>query len=155
MEFDEFVAARRIALLRSAVLMGCPQSDAEDIVQSALLRCYRSWRRIQRADRPDAYVYRVLLNVLRDAQARRWVSETPTAQVPEQVLDPDHATGLMVRAALARMRPDHREVLVLRYYADLSEHEIATVLGIAPGTVKSRAARALAVLADDERLRTR
>lgn len=154
MEFDDFVAARRAALVRSVVLLGCPQSDAEDVVQTALLRCFRHWRRVQRADRPDAYVYRVVVNALHDAQARRWRGETPTADLPEVVVDPDHATGLAVRAALARMRRDQREVLVLRYYADLTESDIASVLGVAPGTVKSRAARALTTLAADEHLRS-
>lgn len=56
MEFAEYVAARRVALVRSAVLLGCPPVDAEDVVQTALLKCYRSWRRVQRADQPDAYV---------------------------------------------------------------------------------------------------
>lgn len=151
-EFDDFVAARRAALVRSVVLLGCPERDAEDVVQTALLRCFRHWRRVQRADRPDAYVYRVVVNALHDAQARRWRGETPTADLPEVVIDPDHAAGLAVRAALARMRRDQREVLVLRYYADLSESDIASVLGVAPGTVKSRAARALTTLAADKSL---
>lgn len=154
MEFDEYVAARRPALVRSAVLLGCAVSDAEDVVQTALLKCHRHWRRVTRADRPDAYVYRVLVNTLRDARARRWRDETPTESLPEAGLDTDLTTGLVVRAALARMRPEHREVLVLRYYADLSEADIAAVLGVAPGTVKSRAARALRELAADESLRS-
>jgi RNA polymerase sigma-70 factor (sigma-E family) len=153
-EFDEFVAARRTALVRSAVLLGCPPADAEDVAQLALMRCYRHWRRVQRADRPDAYVYRVLVNTLREARARRWTGETPTEELPEVASHPEYTTGLAVRAALARMRPEQREVLVLRYYADLSESEIAAVLHVAPGTVKSRAARALAVLAADESLRS-
>ncbi len=154
MEFDEYVVARRTALVRSAVLLGCPEWDAEDVVQSALLRCYRHWRRVVRADRPDAYVYRVLVNTLRDDRARRWHGETPTEVLPDTGHHPDLTTGLAVRAALGRMRREQREVLVLRYYADLSEADIAAVLGIAPGTVKSRAARALRELAADERLRS-
>ena len=154
MEFDEFVAARRTALVRSVVLLGCPESDVEDVVQTTLLRCFRHWRRVQRADRPDAYIYRVLVNTLRDAHARRWRGETPTADLPEAAIDPDHATGLAVRAALAQMPREQREVLVLRYYADLSESDIASVLGVAPGRVKSGAARALTALAADENLRS-
>ncbi len=154
MEFDEYVAARRAALVRSVVLLGCPLGDAEDVVQSALLRCFRHWRKVQRADRPDAYVYRVLVNVLRDDRSRRWHGETPTDALPESAVDDDRTTGLAVRAALSRMDTGRREVLVLRYYADLSENDIATVLGIAPGTVKSRAARALRELAADESLRS-
>lgn len=153
-EYAEYVAARRTALVRSAVLLGCPERDAEDVVQSALLRCFRHWRRVQRADRPDAYVYRVLVNTLRDDRARRWHGETPTERLPELPMGPDHVTGLAVREALARMPAQQRDVLVLRYYADLTEADIAEVLGIAPGTVKSRAARALHALAADESLRS-
>lgn len=154
MEFEEYVVARRTALVRSAVLLGCPQPDAEDLVQTALLRCYRHWGRVRRAERPDAYVYRVLVNTLRDARARRSRGETPTESLPEHAVEPDQMTGLAVRAALERMDGDQRRVLVLRYYADLSEADIATVLGIPPGTVKSRAARGLRALAGDDSLRS-
>lgn len=151
MDFSEYVAARRPTLVRTAVLLGCPQPDAEDVVQTALLRCFRSWRRVVNADQPEAYVYRVLVNVLQDARSRRWNGELPTETLPDRPAgDVDLATGLAVRRALAAMSPEHREVLVLRYYADLSERDTADVLGVAPGTVKSRTARALAALAADE-----
>ena len=150
MDFDEYVAARRPTLVRTAVLLGCPESDAEDVVQTALLRCYRSWRRVVRARQPEAYVYRVLVNALHDARARRWNGELPTERIPDHpAADTDLNTGLAVRRALAAMSTEHREVLVLRYYADLSERETADVLGIPPGTAKSRTARALAALAAD------
>jgi len=155
-EFSEYVAARRATLVRSAVLLGCPQPDAEDLVQATLLKIFRSWRRVSRAERPDAYAYRILVNTLHDQRARRWHGERPTADLPEpteeSVADP--TTGLAVRRALAAMSKEHPEVLVLRYYADLSEADIARVLGIAPGTVKSRAARGLALLADDQNVRS-
>jgi RNA polymerase sigma-70 factor (sigma-E family) len=155
MEFSEYVAARRPTLVRTAVLLGCPQPDAEDVVQTALLRCFRSWRRVVRADQPEAYVYRVLVNVLNDARARRWNGELPTEQLPDRPADdPDLTTGLAVRRALAAMSPEHRDVLVLRYYADLSERDTADVLRIPPGTVKSRTARALAALAADDNVRS-
>lgn len=158
MDFTEYVAARRTVLVRSAVLLGCPPSDAEDLVQTVLLKAFRSWRRVARAERPDAYVYRILVNALHDARGRRWRAEQPTDDIPEPgpVDDPSDglAAGLVVRRALATMRKEHREVLVLRYYADLSEAEISRVLGIAPGTVKSRAARGLASLAADRNVRS-
>jgi RNA polymerase sigma-70 factor (sigma-E family) len=150
-DFDAYVAARRPALVRSAVLMGCSVHDAEDLVQVALATCLPRWGRIV-ADRPDAYVYRVLVNAFRDSRRRRWTGETPTEELPELVDDPDLTTGLAVRAALAAMSRDHREVLVLRYYADLSEAETAEVLGVPPGTVKSRTARALAALAASDHI---
>jgi RNA polymerase sigma-70 factor (sigma-E family) len=153
-EFSEYVAARRATLVRSAVLLGCPQPDAEDLVQATLLKIFRSWRRVSRADHRDAYAYRILVNTLHDQRSRRWSGERPTADLPEAVFESDPTTGLAVRRALAAMGKEHREVLVLRYYADLSEADIARVLGIAPGTVKSRAARALALLADDQNVRS-
>jgi RNA polymerase sigma-70 factor (sigma-E family) len=153
-EFTEYAAARRTFLLRSAVLLGCPESDAEDLVQTTLLKVFRHWRRVSRADRPDAYVYRILVNTLHDARARRWGAERPTGDVPDEGLDVDLTTGLAVRRALAAMSREHREVLVLRYYADLSEADIARALGIAPGTVKSRAARGLEALAADRNVRS-
>lgn len=155
MDFSEYVAARRPTLVRTAVLLGCPQPDAEDVVQTTLLRCFRSWRRVVRADQPEAYVYRVLVNVLQDTRARRWNGELPTEALPERPADDvDLATGLAVRRALAAMSAEHRAVLVLRYYADLSERATADVLGVPPGTVKSRTARALAALAADQNVRS-
>ena len=147
MDFTTYVAQRRTRLVRTAVLLGCPRADAEDIVQTALLKCYRSWRRVARADRPDAYVHRVLVTTLADARARRWHGELPTENLPEEADDLDPTGGIAVRRALAALSPEHREVLVLRFYADLSERDTAVALGVAPGTVKSRTSRALAALA--------
>jgi len=154
-EFSEYVAARRTQLVRSAVLLGCPVADAEDLVQSTLTKAYRSWSRVVRAAQPDAYVYRILTNTLRDARSRRWTDELPTASPPDATApDPDPTTGLAVRRALAAMTREHREVLVLRFYADLSEAETAAALGIPAGTAKSRTARALAALAADDNIRS-
>jgi RNA polymerase sigma-70 factor (sigma-E family) len=155
MEFSEYVAARRTQLMRSAVLLGCPTADAEDLVQSTLTKAYRSWPRVARADQPDAYVYRILTNTLRDTRSRRWTDEVPTEVLPTAAAeDPDPTTGLAVRRALAAMTREHREVLVLRFYADLSEADTAAALGIPAGTAKSRTARALAALAADDDIRS-
>jgi len=151
-DFSQYVAARRAQLVRSAVLLGCPHPDAEDLVQTALVRAFRRWRRVQAADQPDAYVYRILVNVLHDARARRWNGELPTEVLPEQAMASDLDTGLAVRRALAAMSHEHREVLVLRFYADLSERETADVLNLPTGTVKSRTARALKALAEDRNI---
>lgn len=146
-DFTAYVAARRTRLVRTAVLLGCPAADAEDVVQTALTRCLRAWRRVVRADNRDAYVNRVLVNVLHDARARRWNGELPSESLPERPgASDDVATGVVVRRALAAMTPEHREVLVLRFFADLSERQTADALGLPPGTVKSRTARALAAL---------
>ncbi|WGX95379.1 SigE family RNA polymerase sigma factor [Nocardioides sp. L-11A] len=147
MEFAEFVVTRRPALVRAVVLMGSPLADAEDIVQSALTTCYRHWTKVRRAGSPEAYVYRILVNTRASTWRRKWRGELPTDDLPDGITDPDLTTGIAVRQALAAMPAAQREVLVLRYYADLTEREIADVLRIAPGTVKSRAARGLAALA--------
>ncbi len=150
MDFAEYVAVRRPRLVRSAVLLGCPEADAEDLVQTALARALRSWRKVQRADSPDAYVQRILINTFHDARSRRWNGEVPTEVLPDLAgVGPDLTDGIAVRRALAALTPDHREVLVLRFFADLSERETALALGVAPGTVKSRTARALRALAAD------
>lgn len=152
MEFAEYVAARRTSLVRATVLLGCAQPDAEDIVQMALLRAFRSWRRVERAAEPEAYVYTILLNTLKDVRTRRWNGELPTEVLPQEPESPDQLLGLTVRRALANLSPEHRAILVLRFYADLSERDTAAALGIRPGTVKSRTARALAALATDPNL---
>jgi RNA polymerase sigma-70 factor (sigma-E family) len=151
MDFADYAAMRRPALVRSAVLLGCTVDDAEDLVQVTLTKCLLSWRRVSRAQRPDAYVYRVLLNAFRADRSRRWHGETPTAELPDAALpDVDVELGLAVRRALLALSKEHREVLVLRFYADLSERETAEALGIPSGTVKSRTARALEALSADQ-----
>lgn len=149
MDFAEYVARRRPTLFRSAVLLGLRPEDADDLVQATLTRCLRHWSKVEGADNPDAYVYRMLVNAYRDARARRWTGEVPTEVLPDVVVSTDLVDGLTVRQALAALTEEHREVLVLRFYSDLSERETARVLGIPAGTVKSRTARALAALSQD------
>jgi RNA polymerase sigma-70 factor (sigma-E family) len=153
--FEEYVAARWARLVRSAVLMGVDPHAAEDVAQTALTRCYAAWPRVRRAQDPDAYVHRVLINALVDSRRRRWWGEAPTAVLPETGLPDgaeDRARGDALRSALLRLPLGQRQVLVLRYYADLTEAQVAEVLGVALGTVKSRAARGLATLGADRAL---
>jgi RNA polymerase sigma-70 factor (sigma-E family) len=156
-DFSSYVDARRRELVRALVLVGCSPHEAEDQVQIALVRCYRAWPRVRAAADPDAYVYKVLFNSLKDSRARRWWNEQPTEVLPDRLgpggdLADDASTGLAVRSALAGMSRPHRTVLVLRFLADLSERQVAEVLGIPAGTVKSRTSRALAELASDPAL---
>lgn len=153
--FEDYVAARWPRLVRSAVLMGADPQAAEDLVQTALTKCYVSWTRVCRAQDPDAYVHRILINSLIDSRRRRWWGETPTEVLPEAGV-PDGTDEVArddaLRSALARLVPGQRQVLVLRYYADLSEVQIASALGVSAGTVKSRASRGLAALEADPTL---
>jgi RNA polymerase sigma-70 factor (sigma-E family) len=148
-QFDEFVASRWTRLARSAVLMGADPHAAEDFVQTALAKCYVSWDKVVRAEDPDAYVHRVLINVMRDSRRRRWWGERAAAELPEVLLG-DRTEGLAdqdaMRRALGCLPLPQRQVLILRFYVDLSEAQTARVLGVSPGTVKSRAARALRAL---------
>ena len=153
--FEEYVAARWSRLVRSAVLMGADRHAAEDLVQTTLAKCFVVWPRVSRAQDPDAYVHRVLINALTDSRRRRWWGETPTEVLPVGGL-PVAADEVVrddaLRTALLRLTLEQRQVLVLRYYADLTEAQIASALGVAVGTVKSRAARGLATLEADPSL---
>jgi RNA polymerase sigma-70 factor (sigma-E family) len=152
-DFANFVSSRYATLVRSAVLLGCSTTDAEDQVQEALTSCLRHWRRVAAADSPDAYVYRVLANKVLRSRRRFWRGEVPTERLPERAFAADHAHDVavaqVVRSALGRLSPEQRAVIVLRFFSDLSEAETATALGVASGTVKSRTSRALARLAQD------
>ena len=136
--FAEFVVARQAALLRTAYLLTGHAQDAEDLVQTVLVKVVPQWRRI--ADDPEPYVRRVLVNENVSRWRRRRWRERATDVLPERLVDePDHAELLAVREALRTLAPRQRAVIVLRYYEGLSEAQIAAALGIAPGTVKSQA----------------
>lgn len=158
-DFTGFAAARWTRLVRSAALIGCSPSDAEDLVQTTLTRCYVAWSKVCAADNPDAYVYRVLVNCHASSRRRHWWRERPVAAVPEVAAANDpigEVDGVdAVERALGTLPEAQRQVLVLRFYAHLSERETAAALGIAPGTVKSRTSRALAALAASEQLADR
>lgn len=151
-EFTEYVAARWPRLVRSAVLLGCSPAEAEDVVQTALTRCLVNWAKVRRADNRDAYVHRVLINAFTSSRRRRWVGERPVSSVPDLPEDDPSAaydSADALQRSLERLTPDQRACVVLRYYAHLTEGQMADVLGVAPGTVKSRLSRALKVLAED------
>src|SRR5262245_38941388 len=154
-EFDEYVAARWPRLVRAAVLLGCTPHEAEDVVQTALTRCLVKWSKVQRADDRDAYVHRILVNTFIDQRRRMWRREVPTERLPEGEL-PDAATATVeavgLDRALAALGRDQRVAIVLRYYLALTQAQMANVLGVAPGTVKSRVSRALTALGADPNL---
>jgi RNA polymerase sigma-70 factor (sigma-E family) len=147
-DFGEFIAASLPALLRFGyVLTGNPQ-EAEDLVQEALARSLRRWRRAS-ADDPHAYVRRVMVNT-HLTQWRRWGARVQLGDVPESV-SPDGTLRQsedwdVLRRALCRLPARQRAVLVLRYLEDLPDPAIAALLGCRDGTVRSLASRGLAAL---------
>lgn len=153
--FAEFASGRWLSLARSAVLLGASHTEAEDLAQTVLMRCYVSWPKVCAATCVDAYVARMLVNEFSRSRRRRWWRERPTEVLPEVgTLDVtaqvDGADA--IARALASLGPRMREVVVLRHYVNLSQHQIADALGIPEGTVKSRLSRAHQRLADDEHL---
>lgn len=154
-DFSAYATARWGSLVRSGIVLGCTYDEAQDLAQTTLLRCYTAWHKVRRADNSDAYVYRILLNCHRDSRRRRWWGERPTRVLPDHST-PDGMSGVetadAIRRALGDLSPVQREVVVLRYYAHLTERQTADLLGIAPGTVKSRHSRALAQLAGNPHL---
>lgn len=146
-DFVAYVAARRPALVRFAVALTGGSADAEDLVQTALAKVAVKWSSVRRRDRPDAYVRRTIVRLHINRWRRLLSREHPAADPVELAAPSDDAdTRHVVWEALATLPPRQRAVIVLRYYEDLSEAEIADVLGCAPGTVKSQAAKALARL---------
>src|SRR6185436_2968743 len=121
-EFDAFVRARTPALLRSAFLLTGDQHLAEDLVQTALARCHRSWRRLHDAGNAEAYTRRVMYNLQIAWWRRHRVPESLSGQLPERPARADHATAaavwLTLRPALLRLTPKQRAVLVLRFFED-------------------------------------
>ena len=153
--FDEFVATRSPALLRTAYLLTGDHGLAEDLLQTALAKCWFAWGRIDGP--PEPYVRRALATTYATWWRRKWRAERPTGVLPERPAEPRHV--LEDRDALWRalgaLPRRQRAVVVLRYYEDLSEAETASALGVSVGTVKSQAARALATLRRDDDLSQR
>lgn len=151
--FEEYVAARGRALWRSAWLLTGDAQQAEDLVQTALVKCWRRWDQIAADHSVDGYVRRALITTYTDWRRRRWTGEVSTAVLPDGwATAPDLAVRQDVRAALARLTRGQRAVVVLRYYDDLTEAQTAAALGVSVGTVKSQTARALATLRSCELL---
>jgi RNA polymerase sigma-70 factor (sigma-E family) len=148
-DFVAFVDARSAALLRTARLLTAgDQHAAEDLVQTALEKAYVAWPRIERKGAQEAYVRSIMTRAAIDRTRQRTRrGEVVTDEVPEEPVhqagpeDRDHVLTL-----LRALSPRQRAVMVLRYYDDLSEAQIAETLGCSAGAVKSHASRALAVM---------
>ena len=143
-DFAEFVAARSGALLRTAYLLTGDHHEAEDLVQTALIKVVPRWGRLRE---PEPYVRRVLVNESISRWRRRRWRETSVPEVHDRTITGhDVEEQLVLRQALARLAPKQRAVVVLRYFDDLTEAQTAGVLGISLGTVKSQSRDALARL---------
>lgn len=147
--FRDFVVAEGPSLYRLARLLTADSAAAQDVVQSALLRAWKSWPRVCAAEDRVAYVRRILINAARTGWRRRWQVESPTGMIPEpsaqdayQQVD-DHEQLVEALRALA---PRQRAAVVLRYFCDLEDAMIADLLGCSPATVRSQVSRALAHL---------
>lgn len=148
-DFVEFVHARSAALLRLAVLLTGDRHDGEDLLQIALTKAYRSWWRLRRPELAEAYVRRILVTSVTSWRRRGSARERATDVLPDQLAagsDAEVADRLVMAQALRMLSPGQRAVLVLRFFEDLSEQQTAELLGCSVGTVKSQAARGLAVL---------
>ncbi|MBF9127496.1 SigE family RNA polymerase sigma factor [Plantactinospora sp. S1510] len=141
-QFVEYFTVRAGPLRRLAYSLCGDWHTAEDLVQATFVRLYRNWPRI-RTESVDAYSRRILVNAfLSNRHRRRWEAVTPDP--PERSTDGvDVAVRVAVRRALAQLSPRQRAAVVLRYLEDLPVAEVATLLGISEGTVKSQTARGI------------
>ena len=145
-DFRAFVERQWGPLTRTAYLLTGDRGYAEDLVQAALEKTHRKWDRVARMDSPVAYVRRAMVNTAVSWRRRRRVSEVPLLTGDDQAgADPYGRVEQrqQVLAALRELPPRMRAVLVLRYFEDLSESDIADALGCSVGTVKSQASRGL------------
>ncbi len=152
--FTAYVQERRASLYATAYHLTGDRFEAEDLLQSALFSTYRAWDRISDKAAVGGYLRRTMTNLHISAWRRRKLNEYPTEELPETVGDTDAMRGTELRAvlwqALARLPELQRTMLVLRYYEGRTDPEIASILDISVGTVKSSIWRSLRRLREDE-----
>lgn len=159
-EFGRFMTGAYVGLVQFGTLLVGERNGGEDVAQTALMRVHASWSRIEDTAAAGAYTRKAMVRIAERGRRRRWSGERPTPLTPDAVVTLDRteelATADAVHQALAHLPLAQRAVLVLRYFEGCSEAEIADLLGISVGTVKSRAARGLVslrqvgLLTDDE-----
>ena len=150
-EFQEFFASQYGPLCRLGYWLTGDLVEAEELAQEALVRAYWRWPVVRRLDRPGDYTRKVLVNryrsLLRRARVEaRYAGRVRLATGPQPA---DHDGSLVLWAAVRRLPPRQRAAIVLRYQEDLPEAEVARLLGLSVGTVKSTTSRALAKLRDE------
>lgn len=155
--FEQFVADRIDALLRYTTALTCDPHLAQDVLQDVLIRAQRRWSSVGVLDHPAAYVKRMIVNEYLSWRRRKanrdvMLGHAALASVDTAVDDETgrYAEREAMLARIVRLPPRQRAVVVLRYYENLTDTEIAAVLGCAEATVRSHAARALATLRGQE-----
>jgi RNA polymerase sigma-70 factor (sigma-E family) len=151
--FTTFVQLSGSRSLRLAVLLAGDVGAGQDLLQSVHEQLYKRWRRHGSPDAPEPYVRKALVNAATKSRLRGMrFRETPVSELPEGG-SYEIGSGILLREhllpALKRLSARQRSVLVLRYFADLSEAETADQLGCTVGTVKTLASRALRRLRED------
>ncbi|GGW74167.1 DNA-directed RNA polymerase sigma-70 factor [Streptomyces lucensis JCM 4490] len=149
-EYDAFVAARWSVLFHLArLLTGGDRHRAEDLLQESLVKLWFVWPKVA-DEAPEAYVRKVLARAAARSARRRWWGERPVAELPETAAAGDMSATVAERsrleAALAQLTPRQRAAVVLRYYQDLPDRQVAQTLGCPVGTARSHAARGVARL---------
>jgi RNA polymerase sigma-70 factor (sigma-E family) len=145
--FRAFAFTRRPGLRRTAFLLCGDWHQADDLVQSALVKLYVAWPRIRSQEPPDGYTHRILVRCYLDERRRPWRRESPVEAVDDYgaaVRPTDELLDL--RAALARLPRRQRATLLMRFWLDASVAQTAEALGCSEGTVKSQTARAVNTL---------
>jgi RNA polymerase sigma-70 factor (sigma-E family) len=153
-DFATFFTDAWPRLFRVALAISGDRGLAEDAAQAGFAKAYASWTRVQSADQPEAYVRRIVVNEVLGTRRRGWWRrEQSRDEIPaiaeERSLEHEVVDRAVLWEAVTALPPRQRAVVVLRYYADLSEADIAEALGCSRGTVKSQAAAALNNLRGD------
>jgi RNA polymerase sigma-70 factor (sigma-E family) len=146
--YTRYVRGRMAYWRRTAYLMCGDWDRGDDVVQRVLTELYRKWPRVHRQDNPDALVRTMLMRRLLDERRSRWSRVRLSADLPEAPAPatPDVGERMAMVAALRRVAPRQRAVLVLRFFEDLTVEETADALNCSAGTVKSQTAKGLATL---------
>ena len=148
-DFTEFVAARWASLYRLAYLLAGSPTGAEDLLQTTLEKTYMNWSRIGPMELAEAYGRRMLATTMVSSRRRAWIGERPWGELPDVAEDSAEVPVLdrsLLWPLVCALPARQRAVIVLRYYEDLTEAQIADALGCAPGTVKSQSSAAIATI---------